>query len=202
ASVWGRVRTMATVKCLACGHDNHVGEESCASCSSSLNLKLCSACEAINAHNAERCHSCKALFRAEPEVMSLEMNPPHEALVVERTPRSKSAVATLAVLSLVLAGLAYYVYAPLLAAKTPQPAAKVEAAEEREPGPRANPEVAPSEPSRLPVAEPRQAPPPAVSGKIAPSRSAPAPSRSTPLPEPRRTTAAVTHTPAASGHAA
>ena len=58
---------MATLKCLACGHDNKVGDESCVSCSSSLNLRLCSACEAINATSAERCHSCGALFGAAAE---------------------------------------------------------------------------------------------------------------------------------------
>ena len=58
---------MASLKCLACGHDNKVGDESCASCASSLNLRLCSACEAINATNAERCHSCGALFGAAAE---------------------------------------------------------------------------------------------------------------------------------------
>jgi hypothetical protein len=58
---------MASLKCLACGHDNKVGDESCASCSSSLNLRLCSGCEAINATNAERCHSCGALFGAAAE---------------------------------------------------------------------------------------------------------------------------------------
>ena len=59
---------MASLKCVACGHDNKVGDESCVSCSSSLNLRLCSACEAINATNAERCHSCRAVFgvAAEP----------------------------------------------------------------------------------------------------------------------------------------
>ena len=58
---------MASLKCLACGHDNKVGDESCVSCSSSLNLRLCSACEAINATNAERCHSCGAVFGAAAE---------------------------------------------------------------------------------------------------------------------------------------
>ena len=58
---------MASLKCLACGHDNKVGDESCASCSSSLNLRLCSGCEAINATNAERCHSCGATFGAAAE---------------------------------------------------------------------------------------------------------------------------------------
>ena len=44
---------MASLKCLACGHDNKVGDQSCTSCSSSLNLRLCSACEAINARTAK-----------------------------------------------------------------------------------------------------------------------------------------------------
>src|SRR5688572_15136011 len=58
---------MASLKCLACGHNNKVGDESCTSCSSSLNLRLCSACEAINANNAELCHSCGAQFGPETE---------------------------------------------------------------------------------------------------------------------------------------
>ena len=210
---------MATLKCLACGHDNNVGDESCASCSSSLNLKLCSACEAINANNAERCHSCKAEFRAEPEVVSFEMDASPVPLVEElapvgrtlpavwrlsaegaRTPRSRSAAA-LAVLALVLAflplvvvaGLAYYFYAPSHAAKA-EPSATLEAAAKREPDPKAHREVAPSESARLQAAEPGQAPPAAVSGKIAPSRPASAASRNAPSPEPKRAAAAVPHT--------
>ena len=79
---------MATLKCLACGHDNKVGDESCTSCSSSLNLKLCSACEAINANSAERCHSCGAQFVAQAEVAA-----PPEVQVLsadEAVPRAKS----------------------------------------------------------------------------------------------------------------
>ena len=63
---------MASLKCLACGHDNKVGDELCVSCSSSLNLRLCSACEAINATNAERCHSCGAVFGAATEPPPVE----------------------------------------------------------------------------------------------------------------------------------
>jgi hypothetical protein len=48
------------MNCLACGHDNRAGEESCVSCSASLNLKLCERCDAINAADAERCHNCGA----------------------------------------------------------------------------------------------------------------------------------------------
>ena len=215
---------MATLKCLACGHDNNVGDEWCASCSSSLNLRLCSACEAINANDAERCHSCNAEFRMEPEVVTFEMDAPPSGDLVEQSPpagRTLPAVwrmatdharaprwalaAALAALPLALTGLGYYFYAPSEAAKTPQPAAKVEAAEKSQPEPKANPEVAPSEPARQ-VAEPKQVPPPAVSGKIAPSRPASALSRGTPLAEPKRTTAAgphaaVTHTRAASADA-
>ena len=131
---------MATLKCLACGHDNNVGDEWCSSCSSSLNLRLCSACEAINANDAERCHSCNAEFRIEPEVVTFEMDAPPSADLVEepapagrtlpavrrrttdraRMPKSKLAAA-LALVPLTLTGL-YYFYAPSEAAKTPQPA--------------------------------------------------------------------------------
>src|SRR5215470_6895834 len=84
---------MATLKCLACGHDNDVSDASCSSCSSSLNLKLCSACEAINANSAERCHSCNAEFLVEPEMaepVALEVDlrpaPGAETLVYEFLP--------------------------------------------------------------------------------------------------------------------
>src|SRR5207237_1573244 len=60
--VRGGARPMATLKCLACAHDNKVGDQSCAACGSSLDLKLCSACEAVNASSAERCHGCGAAF--------------------------------------------------------------------------------------------------------------------------------------------
>jgi hypothetical protein len=49
-------------KCIACGHDNAPGDESCASCGSSLDLKLCPACEAINGAGADRCHACGDVF--------------------------------------------------------------------------------------------------------------------------------------------
>ena len=74
---------MASLKCLACGHDNKVGDESCVSCSSSLNLRLCSACEAINATNAERCHSCGAVFGAASEPAPA----PEEVTEVRSEPR-------------------------------------------------------------------------------------------------------------------
>lgn len=107
---------MASLKCLACGHNNKVGDESCASCSSSLNLRLCSACEAINANNAERCHSCGAQFG--PETTG-------EALIEEKVlPAAWVAGAKQAVLrgrritvalwlapALAAAALAYYFYA-------------------------------------------------------------------------------------------
>src|SRR5687767_7233386 len=106
---------MASLKCLACGHNNKVGDESCASCSSSLNLRLCSACEAINANNAERCHSCGAQFGPETT---------EEALIEEKVlPAAWVAGAKQAVLrgrritaalwlapALAAAALAYYFY--------------------------------------------------------------------------------------------
>ena len=57
---------MGTLKCLACGHENKAGDEACASCATSLNVKLCASCEAINAANAEKCHACGAELRPEP----------------------------------------------------------------------------------------------------------------------------------------
>jgi len=206
---------MATLKCLACGHDNKVGDESCSSCSSSLNLKLCSACEAINAHSAERCHGCNADFRAEAEAAALEAEPRprggelHEAPFVykalpaawraaaqEARKRSTRVTVGLWLLPLAALGLGYYSYGALQksdavpaaqAARESRIPAKAEAA------PR---EIArPQELARPQTVEVRQTPAPAVSGKLAPPKSAPAPlARNTPVPEPRRVTSSVTHT--------
>jgi hypothetical protein len=206
---------MATLKCLACGHDNNVGDEWCSSCSSSLNLRLCSACEAINANDAERCHSCNAEFRIEPQVVTFEMyapsggGPAEAAAPVRALPavwrlateqarkRSSRPAALLALLPLLAAGAAYYFYAASPAAQAPQAAPTqvtptVVAAPKLEPGP--DPEAAPKEPVRPHTAEVRPAQAPAVSGKIAAPRMAAAPARSTPQSEPKRTAAAVTHT--------
>ena len=205
----GPIRTMATLKCLACGHDNNVGDESCSSCSSSLNLKLCSACEAINANEADRCHSCNADFRMEPEVVTSELDTPSlrqpaaEAVAAEkalpavwrlatdqaRRPSTRFAVA-LAVLSLLVIGAAYYFYASPQAPTQPPAVPKAEAAQKAEP--QRQPDVAPPGES---------APAPTVSAKIVPPRAAATLSRSAPPPEPKRTTAAVTHTRAASATA-
>jgi hypothetical protein len=210
---------MATLKCLACGHDNNVGDEWCSSCSSSLNLRLCSACEAINASDAERCHSCNAEFRIEPEVVTFEMDaPPQVEPVAAAAPpgqalpavwrlaadharkRSSRSAAVLAVLPLLAAGAAYYFYAGSQAAPlAPQLAPKVEAAQKSEPAP--DPEAAPKEPARPQTAEVKPAQPPAVSGKITAPRTAAAPARTTPLSQPKRMGAAVTHTRAAGAEA-
>ena len=58
----GSVRTtdMGNMKCLACGHDNKAGEETCSACSAPLNLKVCNVCEAINVEDAARCPNCGA----------------------------------------------------------------------------------------------------------------------------------------------
>src|SRR6476620_11041804 len=117
---------MATLKCLACGHDNYVGDKSC---SSSLNLRLFSACEAINASDAERCHSWNAQFFVSPEVVEpvvveVDLRPAagagHEAPVYEFLPatwqmpeepvrrRRRTFAASLMVLPLLAAGMAYY----------------------------------------------------------------------------------------------
>jgi len=219
----GRTTTMATLKCLACGHDNNVGDEWCSSCSSSLNLRLCSACEAINANDAQRCHSCNAEFRIEPEVVTFEMDaPPPRELAEAAAPagealpavwrratdharkRSPRSAAVLAVLPLLAAGAAYYFYAAPPAAQAPQlaptqAAPKVEAAQKSEPA--QDPASAPNEPARPQTAaqsaEVKPAHAATVSGKISVSRTAAAPARSTPASEPKRTGAAVTHTRAA-----
>jgi hypothetical protein len=205
---------MATLKCLACGHDNNVGDEWCSSCSSSLNLRLCSACEAINASDAERCHSCNAEFRIEPEVVTFEMDAPPPGEPVEAAApagkalpavwrlatdharkRSSRSAAVLAVVPLLAAGAAYYFYAASQAPQAPQVAPKVEAAQKSEPAPA--PEAAPKEPARPQTVDAKPAQAPVVSGKIAAPRTATAPARSTPPSEPKRTAAAVTHTRAA-----
>jgi hypothetical protein len=192
---------MATLKCLACGHDNKVGDESCSSCSSSLNLRLCSACEAINAHSAERCHSCNVDFRAEAEAAAPEAEPRprggevHEAAPVYKTlpaawraaakearKRSSRVTVGLWLLPLLALGLGYSSYVALQKSDA-VPAAQA-ALESRIP---AKAEAAPKEIAQTPA--------PAVSGKLAPPKSAPAPlARNTPVAEPKRATSAVTHT--------
>ena len=206
---------MATLKCLACGHDNKVGDEACSSCSSSLNLKLCSACEAINAHSAERCHGCDADFRAEAEAAALEAEPPprggepHEAPFVYKTlpaawraaaqearKRSTRVTVGLWLLPLAALGLGYYSYGALQksdAVPAAQAARESRIPATAEAAPR---EIArPEEVARPQTLEVRQTPTPAVSGKLSPPKSAPASlARNTPVPEPKRATSAVTHT--------
>jgi hypothetical protein len=203
---------MATLKCLACGHDNKVGDESCSSCSSSLNLKLCSACEAINAHSAERCHGCNADFRAEAAAPALEAEPAaleaeprprngevHEAQFVynalpaawraaaqEARRRTTSVRVGLWLLPLIALGLGYYSYVALQKSHA-VPAAQA-ARESRIPAEAGRRETAPA------VSAPAVSAP-AVSGKLAPPKTAPAPAaRNTPVTEPKRATSAVTHT--------
>ena len=128
---------MATLICLACGHDNNVDDESCSSCSSSLNLKLCSSCEAINDNSAERCHSCNAQFRVEPQGVALDLDAPAQG----RRLNARS-TAVLAVLPLVVGGAAYYFfYASSQAGTPPQPGPKLQAPQKSEP--QSQPDVAP-----------------------------------------------------------
>ena len=172
---------MATLKCLACGHDNKVGDESCASCSSSLNLRLCSACEAINANSAPQCHSCGAHFGAEAEVTSPAEEVGAEAPADEKilpaawvvgaeqaTRRSRRATAALwLVVVLGMASFTYYFYgaqpqpAPKqLAAEPPAPAAAAELLELKVPPPEIKQPPAPKvvvQPAPTPVAQARTA---------------------------------------------
>jgi|SRR4051812_11457037 hypothetical protein len=203
---------MATLKCLACGHDNNVGDEWCSSCSSSLNLRLCSACEAINASDAERCHSCNAEFRIEPQAVTFDMEAAPSRAPVEATAsagnplpavwrlatdharrRSPRLTAVLAVLPLLAAGAAYFFFsAASLPAEAPHAVPKVEAARKSEPV--AAPEAVPKEPARRQTADGKPAQAPAVSGRIIAPRTATVPAMSAVPSEPKRTTAAVTHT--------
>jgi len=130
---------MASLKCLACGHDNRVGDESCASCSSSLNLRLCSACEAINAISAERCHSCGAAFGPAAESASVVDEVADAAPAVgkllpmawvigakQATQRGRRVRAALLVLPVLALGSAlYYFYGAPHAAPVKQPAAEI-----------------------------------------------------------------------------
>ena len=83
---------MATLKCLACGYGNKAGDEACAACSSSLNLKLCGACEAVNAARAEKCHGCGAPLAEEVpvEVPVLETLAAEEKSFATEPPPRKS----------------------------------------------------------------------------------------------------------------
>jgi hypothetical protein len=196
-----------------------VGDESCASCSSSLNLKLCSVCEAINAHSAKRCHSCKAEFGSEPEVATtLEADaPPRQDEAPEAAPAgrtlpaawrsaaeesrrssTKSAVA-LWVLPLVAAAAAYYLYdAVSQPARKPQVAQKLEATQ-KSAEPASQAQAAPHEPAKPQTTEVKQPQAPAVSGKISAPKTAPAPlPRVAPsATETKRATAGIPHAAAA-----
>lgn len=189
---------MAALKCLACGHDNDIRDESCTSCSSSLNLRLCSACEAINANSAEHCHSCGAQFRAQAEVaerleapvlVDIESSgrralPVAWALAAGRITR-RSARRTAALWSLPLvtaAGLgAYYYYG------TPEAAPQASGLKQV-PAPQAPEMTVKTAPA--PLAQAR----PVVETKAAPTpKTTPAAPKATPA-APKATPAVVTHT--------
>lgn len=164
---------MATLKCLACEHDNKVGDESCLSCSSSLNLKLCSACEAINANRAERCHSCGTAFIApepaavpvlEDAVAFVELAPskwlPARVRLVEaalpRRGRARAVVLWTPPLIIVLAVLAYLNGQPGVNA---QPGALAEAPAAAAPVPPAASQGSPAPPPRASAPQPRASTP-------------------------------------------
>jgi len=181
---------MARLKCLACGHDNKVGDESCASCSSSLNLKLCSACEAINADSAARCHSCRAEFGADSE-LALLVSPQG---LMDEAPRSEKALpatwriaaeraregsrrstAALWLIPLLAVGLSYYAYAAFQ--RPPREALAVP-----------------------PSVQPKQAPAAPMTPEVAKTAPAPVVVKATqPIAQPKR--ARVTHTRAAMSEA-
>jgi hypothetical protein len=185
-----------------------------------LNLRLCSVCEAINAHSAERCHSCNAEFRAEREVAApLEAEAVPHRVLAQQLPavgkalpavwrmaadranrRSTKFAAALSLVPLLGAGLAYYFYPVFQAAPKSEVAHKVEAARKSDIAPKSG--LAPKELAKPQTAELKQAPAPAVSGRLAPPKAAPAPIvRNAPPSELKRKTTAVTHTRAAGADA-
>jgi hypothetical protein len=177
---------MASLKCLACGHNNKVGDESCASCSSSLNLRLCSACEAINANNAERCHSCGAQFDPEEKVLPAAWVAGAEQAVL----RSRRIAAALWLVPVLAAGgLGYYFFG------TPQaaPVAKIAPVAVGKIAPASVPAV-----EKKSAVEPKRAAAPVThtrTGGVAPPRVQPTPtavSEPAPVAEERRIR--VTHT--------
>jgi hypothetical protein len=56
---------MSAVECLACKHENKLGDQFCEACGSSLDLRFCPGCEAINGRTATHCRSCAAELPAE-----------------------------------------------------------------------------------------------------------------------------------------
>ena len=187
---------MAKLKCLACGHDNKVGDDLCASCSSSLNLQLCTACEAINADSAQRCHGCGRSLEQLAEVIVLDGAAVREAparasalpstWVISdelRAPRRTAwKVAAWTLPALAAAGLGYQLYGTTPARAVAQPTPVL--ASTPAPEPRVVVETAPpvvtTEPP-APPAEPKRA-------RAAPA-AAPAPAF-----EPKHAHIAVTHT--------
>ena len=212
---------MATLKCLACGQDNKIGDESCTSCSSSLNLRLCSICEAINAHSAQGCHSCGAQFSPEVEVTSSVEQVAREAPADEKvlpsawvrgaeqaTRRGRRATAALwLVPALAVAGGTYYFYGGPQAAQISE--VKASAPQIRQPS-LAAPTLgaAPVAEART-ASEPKRAPAPVTHTRTAgvetPIKTIPAPAPLVPAAVPAVTEAApvlveprirVTHTKA------
>jgi ribosomal protein L40E len=72
---------MSALECLACRHDNKVGDKFCEACGSSLDLKLCPGCEAMNGRTATHCRSCAAELPADSatEAPAPQMPEPPEA---------------------------------------------------------------------------------------------------------------------------
>jgi hypothetical protein len=122
---------MPTLKCLACGHDNNVVDERCASCRAPLNLKLCGACEAINAADAERCHGCGLTWRLSGDLAE--------------SARTKRSTALWTVPILVAASLTYYFF---VASEASPPSSAVRAPVAANAAPADGPAAPKGEPAR------------------------------------------------------
>lgn len=71
--------TALKLRCVACGHENQATDNACASCGSTLNLRICTACEAINSQSAETCHACGAACAEGPAtVVEDAVRVPHD----------------------------------------------------------------------------------------------------------------------------
>jgi Double zinc ribbon len=77
---------MSQLKCIACHKPNNADDRFCASCGSSLDLKLCQSCEAINNPVADHCHNCGQALSAEPAATTTTQTVVQAALVVESPP--------------------------------------------------------------------------------------------------------------------
>jgi ribosomal protein L40E len=173
---------MSALECLACKHENKVGDKFCEACGSSLDLKFCPGCEAINGRTATHCRSCAAELPAEaaaeaPAEPSFRAPQRWRVIEPEYSTGRRIALGTtrfVGALSLVgLGALAYHFYgqwAPAMKAVAAAPAASAAGASAER---RAEPSAPlPAPAPKRPVAEVKQAPKATVAQRtITPTQS-------------------------------